>query len=1408
MSITIKFERYKSCIVTMFLLLTTLVRTLHAQQFFNPVFSRFTIDNGLSQNMVYTICQDQEGFMWFGTKDGLSRYDGYEFKTYRYDPFDATSLSGNTITTLFLDKSGHLWVGTYGSGLNLYDNRKDYFVHVDLNKSGKVNSQNINKITEDVHGNIWVATDGQGLFKITFHKENNNSANYSVAHYIHEQDKQSIYSDFVLSVFADSQKNIWISTIKGGLQIAQEIEGKVKFEPVDYKMLVVKKKIQKDGIHFAESDNAGVEASTLYPPGGTWYEDKEGYLWIGTTSGLLKIDRQRKKIFYYDIVGAGNSDGHALSIQNGPSINGTSQNELWFGMMNGIGIFNLKTQVLQFIQNDPKQVNSLQIGKIMAVYHDKAGNIWLGSSGAGLSKYDPLSNKFPYPLYTSNDKKFTSHDLSIRAFFQYPGKDTLLIGTNEGLYIANTLTRDISKIPENSIQIIYAITRAADANVWIANNNGLVLFDPFTRHVHNYYPRYLKQQRADNRIFKVFEENSNTLWLLNANSIIRFNVTEKSFTFYDFYKGEINPYSEPSYGDIIQDNKGNLWIGTSQGLFYFDTTSHKFTQYINQPKNLFSLSFNTVRSLAADPLQPEKYLWIGTAGGGLNRLDIATKKFIHFTDKNGLSNNVVYGILADKSGKLWLSTNKGISKFDPKTLKFQNYDPSSGIQSNEFNSNAYYKSSDGKFYFGGIRGFNSFYPEKIETDRYEPPVVFTDFKLLDQSIHPGDKTGLLQNSISATKYITLAYDQNNFSFEMSALDFREPADNRYQYQLEDLNKKWIPIGTRRTLTFSNLSPGKYILHVRAANNDGVWNEKITSITIIIKSPWWKTWWAYTFYIFLLVFIIYSLWKYNNRRIELKNKLAFESLHSKKLTEIDHLKSRFFANISHEFRTPLTLIMGPVEDLLNNKDAQKFKEPLRYILRNSKRLLQLINQLLDLSKLDAGNYTLDKTRDDIILFVKQIVNSFSSLAQQKKISLETKTDPALKNELQNNHLNFYFDEDVMEKILSNLLSNAFKFTPEGGSILVSLCLSEKNLLELKVADTGTGIEAEKILFVFDRFYQADDSHKRQYGGTGIGLALVKELVELHGGNIAVRSDVAKGTTFSCSFPFSDRMLSQKIPAQKIISRDEHVFIEETENEEDSRHGIDKTLPKILIVEDQQDVRKYIMEKLASSYAVLEAKDGMEGFEMAKQQIPELVISDVMMPVKDGFELCHQLKTDDVTSHIPVILLTAKAEDVDKLSGLQTGADAYLIKPFNSKELLLRVRNLIELRNKLRKKFSGKLIVKPSEITVTSKDSEFMQRLLDTVEKHISDENFSVEQLGHEFGMSPSQINRKLKAIINQSAGEFIRSIRMQRAMELLKKDQATIAEIAYETGFREPAYFSRVFKHHFGYSPSEVKKEES
>ncbi|MGH2642508.1 MAG: ATP-binding protein, partial [Chitinophagaceae bacterium] len=813
-----------------------------------------------------------------------------------------------------------------------------------------------------------------------------------------------------------------------------------------------------------------------------------------------------------------------------------------------------------------------------------------------------------------------------------------------------------------------------------------------------------------------------------------------------------------------------------------------------------------------DPREPQKYLWIGTAGGGLNKFDIQTKKFTHFTVKNGLPNNTINGILADDNGYLWISTNKGISKFNPANNTFHNYDINEGLTSNEFNPGAFYKNGDGEFFFGNIKGFNTFYPDNIYKSSYIPQIVFTGFRLFNNPVLPGSKNSPLKKSISETHKITLPYKDNLITFQVAALDYSEPDKNQYAYRLEGFDNNWINLGNERLITFSNLNPGHYTLQVKASNSDGIWNEKGIFMAIYILPPWWRTIWAYIIYILFILTAIWLLRKAEITRLKLKNdlaleqsRLALEHQEAQKLKEIDHLKSRFFANISHEFRTPLTLIIGPLKDMMQGGLSDKFASIVPAMYRNSQRLLQLINQLLDLSKLDSGSYQINTTRSDIVSFVKQITSIFLNAVKRKKIQLEVEVEEDLVKELHNEKNYFYFDEDVVEKVLTNLISNAIKFTEEGGRIIVSLGLSEeKNHVALKVKDNGLGIPAEKIPYVFDRFYQVDDSTKRKYEGSGIGLALVRELMTLHGGSISAESSPETGTVFICLFPLNKKVIAvEKVAAVEKANKG-------LDLEEDSPIIRSGRIPEdgkshVLVVEDNGDVRQYICDKLKGDYSLTECKNGREGMNVALNDIPDVVVSDVMMPEMGGFELCRRLKTDKRTSHIPVILLTARAEDADKLQGLETGADAYLIKPFNAQELQIRINKLIEGRNKMRAKFSGKLIVRPDEIAVSSIDKEFITKLKKVVDSQIENPDYKVEQLSKEMNMSVSQLNRKLKAIINQSPAQYITAGRMHRALELLGSNSGTIGEVAWKTGFEDPGYFSKVFKAYFGCLPSEKDK---
>ncbi len=760
-----------------------------------------------------------------------------------------------------------------------------------------------------------------------------------------------------------------------------------------------------------------------------------------------------------------------------------------------------------------------------------------------------------------------------------------------------------------------------------------------------------------------------------------------------------------------------------------------------------------------------------------------------------------------------------------------------GLQSNEFNTGAYCKSKSGEMFWGGIRGLNYFYPEDIVDNPHPPAMAVTRCKILSQSESNQDSSAIFHKTIFENSALTLSHRDNIITFEFAALDFSAPEKNQYAYKMENFDKDWIHAGTGRAATYSNLPPGDYTFRVKGANNDGVWNETGASAKLTITPPWWKTWWAYMIYGVTIIATIYFIRSYELNRIQLKNRLRVEQVEAEKLREVDQMKSRFFANISHEFRTPLTLILGQIDSVLATISDKQGQSKLEIASRNARRLQRLINQLLDLSKLEAGSMALKATRANLVLFLKNLVASFEHFAEQKQISLQFETTL--------DEIVLDYDPEKLEKVFYNLLSNAFKFTPPGGEVSVQLSVNSSQLsakqlvtdhwLLITVKDTGLGISAEHLPHVFDRFYQADTStgsvHNQE--GSGIGLALAKELVELHHGEIFVTSEVGVGTEFVVKLPLGSassepsRVISEQLSvtsdekseergaegeergaeSEERSARGEQLEISNEEPATNDQQQATSIKEIVLLVEDNTDIRTYVREQLQSGYRVIEAADGEDGITKAREAIPDLIITDVMMPKMDGYQMSRLLRQDEKTSHIPIIMLTAKAALDDKIIGLETGVDDYLLKPFSAKELLARVRNLISLRRQLRQRFSTATIIKPSEVAATSVDQAFLQRVIAAIETHISDEHFGVEELAKKVNMSSSQINRKLHGLIDQPASQLIRSMRLQRAADLLKQNAGTVTEIAYQVGFSDQAHFARSFKKQFGCAPSEFRKKQ-
>ncbi|HSR19021.1 MAG TPA: ATP-binding protein, partial [Ignavibacteriaceae bacterium] len=764
-----------------------------------------------------------------------------------------------------------------------------------------------------------------------------------------------------------------------------------------------------------------------------------------------------------------------------------------------------------------------------------------------------------------------------------------------------------------------------------------------------------------------------------------------------------------------------------------------------------------------------------------------------------------FSLIDDVHGNLWISTDPaGAVKYNPFTKQLKFFaDITLGWG---------YKTRSRELYFITTPFFKvkkkmiRFNPDSLRNNSFIPPVVITAFRKFEKP-HPFGKE------------IILPYNENYISFEFAALNFVNSENNQYAYKMEGIDKDWIYSGTRRYASYPNLDPGEYIFRVKGSNDDGVWNEKGTSIAIIISPPWWRTWWAYSSYACLFIFALYGIRRYELNRAGLKNKIKMDEAVLKEKEETDKMKSRFFANISHEFRTPLTLILGPAEKIISDT-SEDVKKDAKIIRRNSSRLLQLVNQLLDLSKLEARKLKLEASKGNIVSFVKGVALSFESLAESKDITLKLLPEK--------DFIEVYFDREKMMKILTNILSNAFKFTPEEGKITVSVNETNQQFVQIKIRDTGIGIAPEEKPKLFDRFYQIDSSNTREYEGTGIGLALTKELVELHHGHIKVESERGQYTEFTLFFPLGrEHLQDEEILVEKEIKTDvilsgaknlntsyekedrkvtTHLDSSSSVNSPFPQNDIEKEEEKtiILVVEDNYDMREYIKESLGSDYLIEEAINGDQGVRKAEKIIPDLIITDMMMPKMDGNQLVKILKNDEKTSHIPIILLTAKAGQENKLEGLETGADDYLTKPFDIKELQVRIKNLIGIRKKLQEKFSKKgYISKPPQKKLSSIDERFMNKIMDVIEKHLSEEEFSIEEFGSEVGMSRSQIHRKLKALSGKSASVFLRSVRLAKAKNMMEEQKGNISEISYLVGFSSPSYFTKCFKDEFGYPPSEI-----
>jgi len=1367
-------------------------------------FKHLSTKEGLSNNNVSGVIQDKRGFLWFGTASGLNRYDGYSFKVFDHKEDDSTSLSDNRIRALAEDKDGKIWIGT-SNGLNCFDPVTEQFSHF-LFTEKDVNTLSDNRITTILmsHENImWIGTEnGLNRFDPITFKNTRFTSNLRTQ--IAQPNKQ------ITSIAEDADGAIWIGLWWGGLK------------KIDPKTLAIQDLFAEPGKEDGISNNNVLSV----------FADNDNSLWIVCyMGGIKKMDLHSHE--FHSVFGFEKTAALGILTQD-------NSGNIWISAGPGIvAIYNPKNRTTFYKYNIPNDPTTISSGSISAIHCDKTGIVWI-TTDKDISYYDPQGEKFvPYFRQINSEKRDYC-----RTFYQDKNNQLWIGIWDLGLVRYNTTTREFRLLKHNNADpysinndIINGIFSDKSGKIWVATYNGICILDPHTCKVVKkmFYSLDSTPALLNGVNAHVTSSKSGFFWVGIRDSLLILDI-ENQKTLYLPLKGK-GALSDIKITCIISDKKGDLWIGTEfYGLNHFQTSNGRVTTYINKSSDSTTISSNTINDIVEDH---DGNLWIATQNG-LNRFDSEKGKFYSFKKNQGLSANECISVKEDYHGKIWIQNSKGLDKLDVQTRRIIKYSESNGLS---LNPSGLYINDQG-ILFGGHseKGFYMFAPESIPENKNVHPVYLTDFFIFNESvpISKGSIHSPLNKSILLTEKIELNHRQSVISFEFSMLNYTSSERNIYEYKLDGFDDRWYKTeGERRRITYTNLNAGNYTLRIKAANNDGYWNSKELTLKIVILPPWWKTWWAYSIYFLAIALILLIIQKYLIDKERLQHEIAIQKIEATKSFELSQMKQQFFTNISHEYRTPLTLIIGPIEKLiriLDQFDRNKILDLLQVIHRNANRLLQLTNQLLDIRKLESGSMKLEISSGDFVGFVQKIASGFLSIAEKKQIDFKIITDDS-----SNNSELHWFDADKVDKIISNLLSNAFKFTPENGKISLTI-KSEKfntstengntntfgeisDFWTIVVDDSGIGIPKEYLNRVFEPFYQVDNSHRHTDEGTGIGLALTKELVALHNGIIEVESEMGIGSKFTVHLPMDILKSSNYtiLDAQKFDSLTPvlpNIDVVIPKDASDNINMVEKELnrddrPIILLVEDNKDMRLYISNIIQEKYKVLKAENGIHGFELAIENLPDLIVSDVMMPEMDGYELTNKLKNDQRTSHIPIVLLTSLSSSENLIKGLENEADEYLTKPFNDQVLLLIIKNLIVSRSRLKKIYSNlietadfsqkSLEFEPILPDIPNSEKKFLDKLMSIIELHLSDSEFDVQRFSAEIGMEASVFHRKLKAVINQSPGDFIRSRRMKRASQLLSDKSLPISEIAYLVGFgNNTNYFSTAFRKHFGKTPSEFQ----
>jgi len=1352
-----------------------------------PRFEHLTVDDGLPENSVRSILQDRRGFLWFGTHNGLARYNGYEMESFLPDPGDSGSIFPRFLIAMAEDDSGMIWIGSYANGLSRYDPRSGLFTNYrpDRTDPAGLPGAQVNALACADDG-LWLALGDAGLCRFDGQRFER------VAIRAPEDPGGDIAQPALWSLLVTDEQ-LWVGTESEGLAVRNRRGGSWRIMRHD-------------------PDNPRSLPSNQVTD---IFRDEAGRIWVATRTGLaLYRGDGGFEVFLPDRTPGAREENYLVQIAADES------GRLWIGSAVGLYAFSPHTGEFELFSHDPRDPGSPVLGPALSVLVDRSGIVWAGSWHTGLNKYDPWSRKFEVLLHDPDDPGSLDDDAVVSLYEDPTG--VLWVGTGS-LSSGGT-------------------------------SGGLNREDPATgRFAHIAAPHLPTGQVR--RINTICEDHQGRVWLGSNLGVLRLDDNRQSIIRPPELAGETGPLLDGSVTDMLIDTTGRLWVTFWQGgLHRFDPATDAWAAYWHDPRDEHTLTSNELVNLCLDT---DGRIWIGTDQSGLNLYDAEIDGFRRFpssesgadaihalhpaqdgriwastgagvrlfdavsgvvwsvSSSDGLPAGMLGQVQVDRAGKLWISSGRGLVRVDPASHDLALFDERDGLPRNELHF-ASLTRSDGRMYFGGHHGLIVFDPDLVQASPFVPPVVLTDFRVADQRLPVGGDSPF-QQTLQETGTVRLGHHQNDLSIEFSALHFAHPERNSYRFRLQPYDADWRTAGPERTAHYTNLDPGRYEFQVIGSNADNIWNNEATSLVIVIDPPWWRTRWANGLYVLLIAVGALVVYRMIVQRERIRAALEIQRVEAQQLQQLDRLKSRFFTNISHEFRTPLTLVKASLQRMQEDPETAK-PSLLDMMARNADRLEQLIEQLLDLSRLEAGHMPVRWQRGDWRAYLRALLATYDVLAQGNEIELACRW-PEVGDE-------GWFDADLLDKVAGNLLTNALKFTPAGGRIDFVAAVADRqsscpvpgskdgpagepfqlpaHRIRLAVANSGSYIPPDELSRIFDRFHQIAGSDGGDGRGTGVGLALVKELIQWYGGSIEVQSTREQGTVFTVELPV---FLESPLPVESAdadVTPDDidRVLNDDTEDDLEPETAAGSG-PTILIVEDHPDLRAFLREELIADFVLLEAPDGRAGLDLARQEIPDLVLTDVMMPELDGFELCRRLKTDERTNHIPVVMLTAKTESASRLAGLEIGADDYLTKPFDIAELKQRLSNLLEQRRLLRDRFArNSLDPGRRSQPVESADELFLERARDLVAANLEDPDFRVDGMCRGLGMSRTQLHRKLKAVADQSTGEFLRNQRLLRAAEMLAGNYGNVTEVAYAVGFRNLSHFAKTFREQFGVAPSE------